>query len=351
MKQPLPRLPDTGKAKRSTPDNPQTRAAEVISFRPQKVAETREKQKLFCGAEDLKLVEVCRGWSKVTKDDPDLLMNGIFAAYWQCAFDGGGQSRLFQWVSGKHCLNFVSGNVSYARAPAGNITATREKLPWPRSDLFLFLVAQEKSEGSGPLASRPSRTCKPTEDELRAMADRPIRTYPHDFLSIWLPIFHIARDDFTQWYTGSSLSAGAPLYSFCPGPNGAAVTRVEVDVNSERHLLDETVKATNQADRVQAGPLNFRAKSGSGRKPILRPEELKAVQDHLKEILDEEGEEDLAAINKSAVIKKIQLFISDHPKLFENKESPERTTIQTWLKAWLPDWKAQREQARRSPAK
>jgi hypothetical protein len=299
MKRSQQRLPHTAKSKQISFGAVQALSADVISLRPRSEnSEAREQNKPSPEVDttlDLPLQEICRAWSKVTKDHSDLLMNWIFAGYWQCAFESGGQSPIFQWVTENHCLNSVSGNVSYARTPAGNITALKEKLRWPRGDLFLFLVALEKSECSGPLASRPSRTCKPTEDELRAMAGRPIRTYPRDFVSIWLPELYMGRDDFGRRYTGSSLSAGAPLDSFWLGPTSAVTTRVELDLNSEPKRPDQAVDAAQLLHSPKTDTRKPRTRGPRGKKIAAAIEVMKGIDPNRldgmleKELVEEVG--------------------------------------------------------------
>jgi len=49
-------------------------------------------------SDDLSLTEVCRAWSKVSEDDPNVLMQRIFEAFWRGEFERHGQSVIFQLV-------------------------------------------------------------------------------------------------------------------------------------------------------------------------------------------------------------------------------------------------------------
>src|SRR5262249_12883664 len=58
---------------------------------------------------------------------------------------------------------------------------------------------------------------EPSEDEMKALAARPVATYSASF-QIWLAELRMRRNPFAAWYSTSALSAGAPLESFWPGP-------------------------------------------------------------------------------------------------------------------------------------
>jgi hypothetical protein len=210
----------------------------------------------------LQLREISRAWSKVSKDDASLLLDGLFAAFWKGRFETYDGSALFQLVSDiENALNGTTNNVSYAFLPTKDgtvcLTAETSRLDWKRRDLFLLLVDLEKTDRTGALSMRASRNSDPTEDEMKALATRPVATYSASFQSIWLPKLRIGRNPFAAWYSTSSLSAGASLETFWP-------TAMEQVLHAQTNQSPaEGAKSTKKAKKT--------AKAGRtlGRKPNL----------------------------------------------------------------------------------
>ena len=304
MKRPQRRLLDIGMPEPARTGGARSDGAEVISLRPKSGSSAARDQDKAYRSHDPQLLEICRAWSKVTRDDPKLLMNGIFSAYWHGAYDMDGKSAIFQWISKKEDRVNV----------------------WPCRDLFLFLAGLERLSGGSIFDPRfyQAHTREPSEDEMRAMAAYPISAYPSDFVAIWLPELHIVREPFAAWYSTSSLSAGAPLESFLPN-SVAQAAHVEAKMAVERGV---------------------KRKANSGRKPRYTPAQLAALRSGTFRLLEEYGDPEsdnphIELKSKADLIKALQEWaVTEKPKDFRTE--PARATIQDDVNGWLEEWRTQR---------
>ncbi len=274
--------------------------AAQITRPPQEANPPTNHEEELAEAKSLPILEISRAWSKVTKDSADLLVQGFFAAYWRGHFETHGVSAVFQlckpdgpYVSS---WNAKEGEGTYEITQVGKrqLTAKRERVYWSRRDLFRDRLVG--ADGS--------------EDEMRALATRQVSKYPSDFLTIWLPELRIERADFARWYSNCSLSAGAPLESFWPGP---------VHVK--------------------------RRKANSGRKPKYTPAQLAALRSETFRLLDEYGDPvsnnpHTELKSKEDLIKALQKWaVTEKSKDF--REEPARATIQDDVNEWLKEWRTQ----------
>jgi len=210
----------------------------------------------------LSFCEIARAWSKVSGDNPEMLMAALVTSFWRGEFESNAQSALFMLLKPDSQPFSASSERGPGRRPfllgAGipsrpgdytirgkavyktgddlepNVTAERKRFHIFREDIArLFytprgqrgLMSGEPRDFEGWSFDRRNSACPnwraKYEDFYHGLATIPFEQWPtvpydmRDSCSLWC----IRRDVFARWYCASPLSAGAPLDSFWPLPD------------------------------------------------------------------------------------------------------------------------------------
>jgi hypothetical protein len=273
-------------------------------------------------------------------------MTEFVKEFWLGTFESCGHSQLFILLP-PDSRSFERQPGNYATRASGIVVKVAEDgRSYPTHERKHFFIRREdvayvlcRPEWRGITAEHPAGFAQWTderrdterpnwrkeyEESYAALSTIPFNQWSPDMRVDHYSQWRIERGHFGIWYRASSLSAGAPLESFWPGP-------------SEQFAHAEVMSATLPKPKVE------RRKGRSGRKRKFTPAQLATLRSEMFRLLDEYG--DPASDNphsefksKADIIRALQAFAINE-KSRDFPEEPSRTTIQSFVDQWLEEWR------------
>jgi len=227
---------------------------------------------------DLPLKEIARAWSKVSDDNPEMLMAALVTAFWRGDFVRGAQSALFMLQKPD---SSASGNSTrWPRRPGdyasrgevvlkvgqdgeSNPTAESKRFHISREHIARMFytprgqrgIMQGEPAGFEGWSFEKRDLADPNwrakyEESYRALSTIPIEQWsrvPYDMRDL-CSLWRIRRHDFARWYRSSLRSAGAPLDSFWPTKGGTS------EPHRTRAVVVAAPKQTEGSQKRVRGP-------------------------------------------------------------------------------------------------